>query len=141
MGSTRNSTGSNSAMKAWRAPYDTIVPGAPSARRPSAGTSAEALRGHAAMLTFAAIISGSFSLGHAGGLGIDPGALTTARFLIAIFAMAAIVLAAGEVREARVTALALSDPRRPARDLFRSDVRRAPADRSGEPWGCSPPPR
>ena len=56
------------------------------------------------MLTFAAIISGSFSLGHAGGLGIDPGALTTARFLIAIFAMAAIVLAAGEVREARVTA-------------------------------------
>ncbi len=68
------------------------------------GTSVEALKGHAAMLTFAAIISGSFSLGHAGGLGIDPGALTTVRFLIAIAAMAAIVVVAGEVREARVSA-------------------------------------
>lgn len=43
----------------------------------------EALRGHAAMLVFALMISGSFTLGDLAVPHIDPGALTVARFILA----------------------------------------------------------
>lgn len=43
----------------------------------------EALRGHAAMLIFALLISGSFTLGDLAVPHIDPGALTVARFVLA----------------------------------------------------------
>lgn len=49
---------------------------------------AEALKGHAAMLLFAVVISGSFTLGKAGSPYLDPGALTALRFVFAVSAMA-----------------------------------------------------
>ncbi len=52
-----------------------------------------ALKGHAAMLLFATLISGSFSLGHLATPHIDPGALTTLRFLIASAVMVGVILA------------------------------------------------
>ena len=58
----------------------------------------EALRGHAAMLLFAVLISGSFSLGHmAAGL-IDPGALTAVRFVIAAAVIGAVAALSGALR-------------------------------------------
>jgi len=53
----------------------------------------EALKGHAAMLLFATLISGSFSLGHLATPHVDPGALTALRFLLASAVMAAVILA------------------------------------------------
>ncbi|MEL6217946.1 MAG: DMT family transporter [Pseudomonadota bacterium] len=44
----------------------------------------EALRGHAAMLAFAALISVSFTLGDRAAPHIDPAAMTTVRFLLAV---------------------------------------------------------
>ena len=43
--------------------------------------------GHLAMLLFAALISGSFSIGHLAAPYIDPVALTTARFVLAATVM------------------------------------------------------
>lgn len=56
----------------------------------------EALRGHAAMLVFALMISGSFTLGDLAVPHIDPGALTVARFVLA--AMVIGVLSASRIR-------------------------------------------
>jgi len=50
----------------------------------------EALRGHAAMLLFALVISGSFSLGDRAVRHIDPGALTAMRFALAATVTAAV---------------------------------------------------
>ncbi len=47
----------------------------------------EKLKGHLAMLLFAALISGSFSMGHIAAPHIDPVALTAARFFLATFVM------------------------------------------------------
>ncbi|SDF18061.1 DMT family transporter [Thalassobaculum litoreum] len=53
----------------------------------------EALKGHAAMLLFATLISGSFTLGHLTAPHIDPGALTALRFALAAAVMAGAILA------------------------------------------------
>lgn len=53
----------------------------------------EALKGHAAMLLFATLISGSFTLGHLTAPHIDPGALTALRFGLAAAVMAGAILA------------------------------------------------
>ena len=50
----------------------------------------EKAKGHLAMLLFAALISGSFSIGHIAAPHIDPVALTTMRFFLASFVMAAL---------------------------------------------------
>lgn len=64
----------------------------------------EALRGHGAMLLFAVLISGSFSLGHmAAGL-IDPGALTAVRFAIATAVIGAVAAATGALRRSDLAA-------------------------------------
>lgn len=60
------------------------------------GERREALRGHAAMLLFALLISVSFTLGDLAVPHIDPGALTAARFLLAAIVIG--VLAAHQVR-------------------------------------------
>jgi len=52
----------------------------------------EALKGHAAMLLFATLISGSFSLGGETAPHIDPGALTAIRFAIAVAAMGTVLV-------------------------------------------------
>ncbi|MDF1792851.1 MAG: DMT family transporter [Thalassobaculaceae bacterium] len=62
------------------------MPEAPDARN-------EALKGHAAMLLFATLISGSFTLGHLTAPHIDPGALTALRFALAAAVMAGAILA------------------------------------------------
>lgn len=64
----------------------------------------EALRGHAAMLLFAALISGSFSLGGLAARFIDPGALTATRFALAALVLGAAALATGAVRRADLAA-------------------------------------
>jgi drug/metabolite transporter (DMT)-like permease len=56
---------------------------------------AEARHGHAAMLLFAALIAGSFSLGKQAAPHIDPAALNAARFLIATALMAGATAALG----------------------------------------------
>ncbi|MEO1494138.1 MAG: DMT family transporter [Pseudomonadota bacterium] len=53
---------------------------------------AEALRGHAAMLTFAALISVSFTLGDLAAPHIAPTALTAARFILAALIIGAIAM-------------------------------------------------
>lgn len=63
----------------------------------------EALRGHAAMLCFAALISVSFTLGDLAAPHIDPGALTVARFALAAVVMG--VLAARMMRPVHLTGL------------------------------------
>ena len=63
----------------------------------------EALRGHAAMLLFAALISVSFTLGDLAVPHIDPGPLTAARFLLAVVIMGA--LAAPHLRKEHLAAL------------------------------------
>lgn len=52
-----------------------------------------ALRGHAAMLLFSALVAGSFSLGVRAANLIDPAAITAARFLIAAGVIAGVALA------------------------------------------------
>lgn len=70
---------------------------------PLSGTPrAEALRGHAAMLLFAALISVSFSLGDLAAPHIDPGALTVARFALAALVIGA--LAATRIRRPHLAA-------------------------------------
>ena len=56
---------------------------------------AQALRGHAAMLLFSALVAGSFSLGARAANLIDPAAITAARFVIAAALIAAFAFAAG----------------------------------------------
>jgi len=58
----------------------------------------EALRGHAAMLVFATLISGSFSLGGMAARFIDPGALTAMRFVIAAAVIGTVAVATGALR-------------------------------------------
>ncbi|MBU3028682.1 DMT family transporter [Paracoccus marinaquae] len=53
----------------------------------------EALRGHAAMLLFSALVAGSFSLGARAANLIDPSAITAARFIIAAGVIAGVALA------------------------------------------------
>ena len=65
----------------------------------------EALKGHAAMLLFATLISGSFTLGHLATPHIDPGALTALRFALAAAVMAGAILA-GRKGERRMTVTA-----------------------------------
>src|SRR3546814_5163869 len=69
----------------------------PSSRR-------ETLRGHAAMLLFAVLISGSFSLGHMAAALIDPGALTALRFAVAAAVIGAVAAATGALRRGDVAA-------------------------------------
>lgn len=59
-----------------------------------------AARGHLAMLGFAAIVSGSFSMGAMVAGEIDPAALNAVRFAIAAAAMWALALAGGQVTRA-----------------------------------------
>ena len=69
------------------------------------GARAAALKGHAAMLLFATLISGSFSLGHVAAPHIDPGALTALRFLLASTVMLVVILAGPrDARTIRVAA-------------------------------------
>jgi drug/metabolite transporter (DMT)-like permease len=63
---------------------------------------AEALRGHAAMLLFAALVSVSFTLGHMAAPFIAPEALTAARFLVGAVIIGA--LAAPRMRAAHLAA-------------------------------------
>ncbi|WP_272859790.1 DMT family transporter [Paracoccus stylophorae] len=53
----------------------------------------EALRGHAAMLLFSALVAGSFSLGSRAANLIDPAAITAARFVIAAGVIGGVALA------------------------------------------------
>lgn len=57
------------------------------------GTRRETFKGHAALLLFALIISVSFSAGKVVAPMIDPAALTSLRFLIAVLAMGAFLIA------------------------------------------------
>lgn len=54
------------------------------------GTSSDRMRGHAAMLTFSALIAGSFSFGSTIANDIDPVALTVARFILASMVLGAL---------------------------------------------------
>ncbi len=60
----------------------------------------EALRGHLAMLTFSALVAGSFSLGARVANLIDPAAITVARFVIAAGFLAGIALVTRQGRPA-----------------------------------------
>ncbi|MFV0303440.1 MAG: DMT family transporter [Paracoccus sp. (in: a-proteobacteria)] len=55
----------------------------------------EALRGHAAMLLFSALVAGSFSLGVRSANLIDPAAITAARFALATGILGGLVLSLG----------------------------------------------
>lgn len=57
----------------------------------------EALRGHAAMLLFSALVAGSFSLGSRAANLIDPAAITAARFVIAAGVIGGVALAGPRV--------------------------------------------
>jgi drug/metabolite transporter (DMT)-like permease len=61
--------------------------------RPGAPRRAEALRGHAAMLTFSAFVAGSFSLGALAANEIAPAAINAVRFAIAAAILAAMAWA------------------------------------------------
>ena len=63
-----------------------------------------ALRGHAAMLTFSALVAGSFSLGSLAANEISPSALNAARFAIAACIIGAAVLATGGMTRAALVA-------------------------------------
>lgn len=54
---------------------------------------AESLRGHLAMLSFSALVAGSFSLGSMAAPYVDPAALTTLRFVLAAVLVGAVALA------------------------------------------------
>lgn len=60
----------------------------------------EALRGHAAMLLFSALVAGSFSLGARAANLIDPTAITVARFVIAAGVLAGVAMFRGTGRPA-----------------------------------------
>ena len=62
------------------------------------------LRGHAAMLTFSALVAGSFSLGSMAANEISPVALTAARFMLAACIIGAAVLARGGMTRAALRA-------------------------------------
>jgi drug/metabolite transporter (DMT)-like permease len=62
----------------------------------------DALRGHAAMLAFSALVAGSFSLGALVAEAIDPVALTAARFLIAAAILGAAAAAGPGFRRAHL---------------------------------------
>ena len=55
----------------------------------------EAAKGHAAMIVFAALVSGSFSLGGMAAPYLDPGAFNAVRFVIASLAMGLIAWFSG----------------------------------------------
>jgi len=55
-------------------------------------------QGHLAMLTFSALVAGSFSLGSKAANAIDPSALNTARFALAAVVIGAVVAATGKAR-------------------------------------------
>ena len=63
-----------------------------------------ALRGHAAMLTFSALVAGSFSLGALAANEIDPAALNALRFALAACIIGAAVLATGGMTRAALAA-------------------------------------
>ncbi|MFL4469889.1 DMT family transporter [Tateyamaria armeniaca] len=63
-----------------------------------------ALRGHAAMLCFSALVAGSFSLGSMSANQIEPTALNAVRFVIAACIIGAAVLATGGMTRAALTA-------------------------------------
>lgn len=67
----------------------------------SAAARAEALKGHGAMLLFACLIAGSFSLGGQAARFIDPAALTALRFSGAAVLMGALLAVAGPRVRAR----------------------------------------
>ncbi len=56
------------------------------------------MQGHLAMLTFSALVAGSFSLGSKAANAIDPTALNAARFALAAAVIGAIVAATGKAR-------------------------------------------
>ncbi|WP_261368075.1 DMT family transporter [Pseudosulfitobacter koreensis] len=58
----------------------------------------EGVQGHLAMLTFSALVAGSFSLGSQAANAIDPAALNAARFALAAVVIGAIVAATGKAR-------------------------------------------
>ncbi|WP_234464042.1 DMT family transporter [Paracoccus caeni] len=60
----------------------------------------EALRGHAAMLLFSALVAGSFSLGARAANLIDPTAITVARFVVAAGVLAGFVIVSRKGRPA-----------------------------------------
>ncbi|MEP1961821.1 DMT family transporter [Tateyamaria sp.] len=62
------------------------------------------LRGHAAMLTFSALVAGSFSLGSLAANEISPTALNAARFVLASCIIGAAVLATGGMTRAALRA-------------------------------------
>lgn len=70
----------------------TVCPSVP------AGLRREALRGHAAMALFSALVAGSFSLGVRAAPLIDPGAISAARFVIAAGVIAGVALAGPGLR-------------------------------------------
>ncbi len=55
-------------------------------------------QGHLAMLTFSALVAGSFSLGSKAANAIDPSALNAARFALAAVVIGAVVAATGKAR-------------------------------------------
>lgn len=63
-----------------------------------------ALRGHAAMLTFSALVAGSFSLGSMAANEIAPAALNAVRFWIAAGIIGAVAVASGQVTRAAFAA-------------------------------------
>ena len=66
----------------------------------------EAAKGHVAMFLFAALVSGSFSLGGMAAPYLDPGAFNAVRFVVASIAMGLVAYASGghvESQEIRVT--------------------------------------
>jgi len=64
----------------------------------------EALKGHAAMLLFALLISGSFSLGGLAAPLLDPAALTAVRFAIAAAVIGGVAAASGTLRRGDLAA-------------------------------------
>lgn len=67
-------------------------------------TLTEPQKGHLAMLSFSALVAGSFSLGAMAAPFVDPAALTALRFLIAALLVGLAALAAGGIRRAALRA-------------------------------------
>jgi len=70
----------------------------------SGDAASEALKGHAAMLAFSALVAGSFSLGALVANEIAPAALNTARFAIAALVIGTLAAATGKLRRATFAA-------------------------------------
>jgi drug/metabolite transporter (DMT)-like permease len=75
-----------------------------SSARAAAGLRRNALKGHGAMLAFALIISGSFSLGHLAAPHVSPSALNAARFGVAIMALGVAAALGPGLRRAQLQA-------------------------------------